>query len=120
MSVAIQYISGGLWIAQVENLATEVAADLTITHKKPSRLLDAWGLMVGAGDSSDTVTIKKNSTAVSDAVDCSAKADKATFLFGTLDDAQMDFEDGDTTVVDLADDALVRITMLFAERDAAL
>ena len=118
MTVSIEYISGGLFVVQVECVNPEVAAGQKVTLKGPARLLHAWGIMTGAGDSSDTVQIKKNTTAITDAVDLSAKSDGAFFNFGTFDDAAMDFDDGDYVHIDSADDAICTITMLFAERQA--
>lgn len=118
MSVTFEHISGGLFVVQIQAEVPEVAAGQKVTFKGPCRLLNAWAIMTGAGAAGDTVQIKKNTTAISDAVDVSAKADKAFFNFATFDDAQMDFDDTDFVHVDTASDANALVTMIFAEMQA--
>jgi hypothetical protein len=119
MAVTIEYLSGGLFVVQIQAEVPEDAAlQVSPAFLKPARLLNAWGVMTGAGAGSDTVQLKRNTTALSDAVDVSAKGDKAYFNFGTLDDAQMDFGNGDTLLLDTVSDANAIITALFAERQA--
>jgi hypothetical protein len=119
MPVNIQYLSGGLFVVQIQADVPEAAAAMvTEAFKKPARLLDAWGVMTGAGAGGDTVQLKRNTTAISNAVDVSSKSDKDFFNFGTLDDAQMDFNNGDVLLLDTASDANALVTALFAELQA--
>lgn len=114
MTVSIKY-NTDLVIVQIQADVPETAGPQQFTFKGPHRLLHAWGVMTGAGASGDTAQLKKNTTAISDAVDVSAKLDQAYFNFGTLDDAQMDFDDTDLIWLDTASDANCMVTMLFAQ-----
>lgn len=118
-TVNIQYGSAGLFVMQLESAAgmTSNRVD-SAALKQPARLLMSRALMTGAGAAGDTVKIQRNTTDISDAVDISAKVDKAPFDFGTLDDAQMDFGNGDTLGMVTASDGLCRVTCWFMERQA--
>lgn len=79
----------------------------------PYRVIRAWGIMIGAGAAGDTVKVQKvsggSATDITDAVDVSAKVDKAFFNFGTIDDAQFETTEGDNIRVLTASDALCEI-----------
>lgn len=123
-TVNIQYSSAGEFVVQLETAAGMTANRISAADfKSPCRLLHAEAIMTGAGAASDTVKIQRRTgastrTDVSDAVDVSAKADKAVFAFGTIDDAEVDFGNGDAVELLTASDALCRVTFWFAERQA--
>jgi hypothetical protein len=81
----------------------------------PRRLARADAIMTGAGGAGDTVKLQRvsggSAVDITDAVDVSGKADKTFFNFGTFDDAQLDFGNGDNLRIVTASDALCRITL---------
>ena len=72
----------------------------------------AWGVMTGAGATSDTVKITDGTHDLTDTVDVSSKVDKAIFLFGTLDDAYRGVAAGTSLHAVNASGALVDVYLL--------
>jgi hypothetical protein len=76
------------------------------------RVLQAFGTMTGAGAAGDTVKLTDGTNDVTNAVDVSAKGDKATFQFGEVDDARHDIAANGTLKVVTASDALCLVTII--------
>jgi hypothetical protein len=121
-TIPVQYQSAGIFIVQLQTAAGMTGDRVSAApFKHNCRLLFAEARMVGAGASGDTVKIQRlvppsTRTDVSPAADVSAIADNGPVPFATLDDAQMDFDAGDSVEVLTASDALARVTLWFAER----
>ena len=89
--------------------------DETWSPPAKCRVLAAFGIMTGAGDSSDTSQITDGTNAITAAVDVSAKSDKDLFMFGSIDDAYYDLVPGtDTLTHTVADAALVKAIIVLA------
>lgn len=120
MAVTIKRVAAGLFAVQIETVAGTATYDFE-DFKTPCRLLWAQGLKVGgAGGASDTITLQRNdgtAVAISDAADFNV-ADNTIVNFATLDDAEMDFDNGDILRVVTASGAVGRVTALFAEFQA--
>jgi hypothetical protein len=105
-------------------VAAGAAADVTYTATFPFRVIDAWAVHTGgAGEASDTLTIKKGSTAIFDALDWSG-ADKAIVRVTEVDDAQHELQVDDELTVspsdnDAGDDVGAGIVYVLCERIAA-
>lgn len=62
--------------------------DVDVVLDKKTRIIDVWLVKTaGAGGTSDTITVKNGSTAITDALDINV-ADKVVVRAGTIDDAQ--------------------------------
>ncbi len=72
-------------------------ADVTYKVTTPFRFIDAT-VHATATASSGTVTVKRNTTAVTDAIVCATN--HALTRAGTVDDAQIDFQVGDDLFID--------------------
>lgn len=86
-TVANVNVVGGIPIVHQINIADSAGdTDVVFTHK--TRITDVTVVKTtGAGSSGDTVTVKKGSTAITNAMDMNV-ADKAVVRAGTIDDAQ--------------------------------
>jgi hypothetical protein len=84
------------------------AFDTTVGIPFPARVINMWGFKTGAAGVGDTVTLKKNTTAISDAIDCNI-ADNLLLTPASMDDAQMDLARGDNLRLSQASDALARV-----------
>lgn len=117
------YISQDMFLIELESAAgmTGNVIDTRI-YGFPFRVVNAGAIMTGAGAASDTLKLQKKVgatvTDISDAVDVSAKADKAPYGFGTLDDAQMDIPNGGQLRVLTVSDALSRVWVLCMKMQA--
>ena len=67
------------------------------------RIVNAWGVMLRAGTSSDTVVVQRirsgTTAAITDTADIAAQADKKIFDFSELDDDYWSISKGDTLQV---------------------
>ena len=70
-----------------------VTMPVAITEK--SRVIDVWVVNRAAGTSSDTITVKNGSDAITNAIDISG-ADKTVAGVGTIDDAYWEIAAGGT------------------------
>lgn len=86
-TVANANVVGGIPVVHQINIAdTAGDTDVVFTHK--TRVTDITVIKTtGAGSSGDTVTVKKGSTAITNAMDLNV-ADKVVVRAGTIDDAQ--------------------------------
>ena len=79
------------------------------------RVIDMWIVLTATGDSTDTVRLDRNSTAMTNALDANV-ADKTVVRAGTIDDAQHELSVGDalkiTTVNTVAADVYVLCTRI--------
>jgi hypothetical protein len=66
-----------------------VSLDVDITITEKSRVVDAWVILQGTGTSSDTITIKNSSTAITNAMNINV-ADTTVVGVGTISDASYD------------------------------
>lgn len=86
----------------------------------PFTVIGAKFSMTGAGGAGDTVKLQKvsggSATDITDAVDVSAKANKAISDFGTFDTAQADINNGDNLRIVTASDALCRVVITCVKR----
>lgn len=81
------------------------------------RIVDAWGVMTGAGGAGDTVKITDGTNDISDTVDLSSLGDNDLFAIGELDDAYVDLAEGGSLQVEAASDALVRLYVMVVWTD---
>jgi hypothetical protein len=78
------------------------SGDTTIVVTQKLRVIDVWTVKTTtAGGSGDTVTLKKGSTAITDAISLN-HVDKSVTRLTTLDDAQTDLSAGDSLTVTAA------------------
>ena len=96
--------SGALALIMRVKTAGGATASVTVTTAHKMRIINAWCVNAAAGTASDTITIKNNATAISNAMDIN-KADKTVTTVGTLDDAQWDIASGGSYVVTETDGA---------------
>jgi hypothetical protein len=97
--------------------------DLAVVHLTPGDtwtvpadafVLLVWYEMVGAGATSDTIQLTDGTTAITDAVDVSAKGDKAIGLVGTIDDAVRSLTNGKVLTSVPVSSALADLFVLLA------
>lgn len=86
---------GGVLVLHIVQMAAAALAnnDITLTHKE--RVIDAWFVLGGAGVGSTTITIKNNTSAITDAMDASG-SDKAIVRATTIDEANHEIAAGGT------------------------
>lgn len=87
-TVADANVIGGVPVIHRIDVAdgTTGDVDVTLTHK--TRVINVWLVKTaGAGGSSDTITVKNGSTAITDAMSINV-SDKVVVRAGTIDDAQ--------------------------------
>jgi len=65
-------------------------ANIDVVNDLKLRVLDFWVRLDGAGTAGCLVTLKNNTDAISDAIDCSAKGDKDIARAGELDNDHVD------------------------------
>ena len=75
-----------------------LGADETWAPPAKCRVLSVYGVMVGAGATSDTVKLTDGTNDICPAVDVSAKADTDIFQVAKLDDAHRDLVPGTDTL----------------------
>lgn len=103
-TVADKNTSGGLALIMRVKTAGGATASVTVTTAHKMRIINVWCVNAAVGTASDTITIKNNATAISNAMDVN-KADKTVTTVGTLDDAQWDIASGGSYVVTETDGA---------------
>ena len=96
--------SGALALIMRVKTAGGATASVTVVTAHKLRVINVWCVNAAAGSASDTITIKNNATAISNAMDVN-KADKTVTVVGTLDDAQWDIASGGSYVVTETDGA---------------
>ena len=105
-------------------VAAGAAADVTYTATFPFRVIDVWAVHTGgAGEASDTLTIKNGSSAITNALDWSG-ADKAVVRAAEIDDAQHELQADDELTAspadnDAGDDVGAGVVYVLCERIAA-
>jgi hypothetical protein len=93
--------------------ATGTTSSAAVPTGRKLRVLDAWGVMTGAGAAGDTVKLANSGGGdITEAVDLSAKADTETFRFATINDAQWEVAAAATLNCTNASDAAVTVTAL--------
>ena len=76
------------------------------------RVIDAWGVMTGAGAGGDTVKITDGTNDITDTVDLSAVGDTDRFAIGEIDDAYHDILPGGSMSVVTASAATVTLYIM--------
>ena len=94
----------GIPVLFVIPITSTTAGDFDIAAPYKIRVIDAWAVHTGgAGEASDTLTLKNGATAISDAMSW-AGADKVVVRAGTIDDAQHVVAKGGTLRATTTDD----------------
>ena len=88
-------VTAGIPILYRIDMAGGPTLTIPIEITEKSRVIDAWVINKGAGTSSDTITIKNGTDAITDAMDISG-ADKTVKGVSTIDDAYWDIAAGGT------------------------
>jgi hypothetical protein len=76
------------------------------------KIITAWVVMNGAGDSFDTVKLTDGTDDITDTLDVSSAGDTDLVSFGELDDAYATIEKGGDVVAETASGALVDVYAL--------
>lgn len=100
------------FLLSVQTVTGTTDYDLFNPVERPFRIIQAWGVMTGAGAASDTVVVQNGSTAITDTADLSVFSDKDAFSFSQLDDAQWELDKGDVLQLTTASDALCKVYLL--------
>ena len=95
-TVADAAVQGGVPIVFRHTLTSGANGDQDIVITPKVRVIDAWLVMKGAGTAGSTVTVKNGATAITEALDVSAKLDKDLVRFASIDDAQQEITAGGT------------------------
>jgi hypothetical protein len=95
-TVADAAVQGGVPIVFRHTLTSGADGNQDIVVTPKVRVIDAWLVMKGAGTAGSLVTVKNGSTAISNALDVSAKSDKDLVRFASIDDAQHEISAGGT------------------------
>lgn len=95
-TVANAAVQGGVPIVFRHTLTSGANGDQDIVVTPKVRVIDAWLVMKGAGTAGSVVTVKNGATAITEALDVSAKLDKAKVQFDSIDDAQQEITAGGT------------------------
>jgi hypothetical protein len=77
-----------------------LTGDIEIRPSRKVRVIDAWCVATAAGAAADTITIKNNTTAITDAMDLNI-VDKTVARAGTIDDAAWDVDPNASTAQDI-------------------
>lgn len=95
-TVADAAVQGGVPIVFRHTLTSGANGDHEIVVAPKVRVIDAHLVMKGDGTAGSVVTVKNNGTAITNALDVSAKADKDLVRFTSIDDAQHEIAAGGT------------------------
>lgn len=111
--------SGGIpFVIQVATAASDTSYRIwDKSCPRSCRIVDAWGVMTGAGAALDTVKITDGTNDISDTVDLSGLGDTDRFAIGELDDAYVDIAEGGSLRVVTVSDALVRLYIMVVWTD---
>ena len=112
-----KYQSADLFLIQVrQDTGSLVSSVKVYDANAPAkfRIIKAWGVMTGAGDTGDKVKIDDGTTVITDDVDVAAKSDKDAFDFASIDDAKRDIAAGGTLQVVWTSNAICDVFMLCA------
>lgn len=101
------------WVVEVQTTASDTSKSVWDgSCPRNCRILDAWGIMTGAGAALDTVKLTDGTNDISDTVDLSSAGDTDRFTVGELDDAYTDISEGGSLKVVTASDALCRVYIM--------
>jgi hypothetical protein len=79
-------------------VAAALTGDIDIPVHRALQVIDVWIVKTAAGGAGDTITVKNDATAITDAIDGNA-VDKTIVRAGTIDDAQAIIPAGGTLTV---------------------
>lgn len=88
--VADKPVLGGIPLLFRTTVASGANADVDITITNKIRVLDAWAVLKGAGTAGGLLTLKSTASAITEAINVSAGADKALFRAASIDDANQE------------------------------
>jgi hypothetical protein len=84
----------------VVDASAGLTGDIEIRPSRKVRVIDVWCVQTAAGAAADTITVKNNTTAITDAMDTN-KVDKTITRAGTLDNAAWDVDPNASTPQDI-------------------
>jgi len=92
--VAAEAVTGAMPVLYHVSTAGGANGNESIAITRKTRVANAWVVLKAGGGTTNTITVRNGTTAITDALDISSMGDKAMSPFEELDDAQMDVADG--------------------------
>lgn len=87
---------------------------LVASAPRSFKVINAWGIMTGAGDTSDTVKLTDGSSDITETGDVSGLSDKDLFDFTSVDDSKYEIAKGGSLKVVTASGATAEVWVLCA------